>query len=61
MLRRMKRIDRSRAEFYDVIASRTWGDKAAYHLCVNTTDVSIKTLIPAVAQYYRLWCEGVTL
>ena len=55
MLRQIRRIDKSRADFYDVIASHPWGDKAAYHLCVNTTGVSIKTLIPAIAQYYRLW------
>lgn len=55
MIRQMKRIDKARAEFYDVIASHQWGDKAAYHLCVNTTGVVIKELIPAIAHYYRLW------
>ena len=57
IIRRMRRIDKSRAEFHDVIASKPWGDMSAYHLCVNTTGVEIKKLIPAVAQYYRLWCE----
>ena len=55
MIRQMKRIDRSRAEFHDIIASQAWGDKAAYHLCINTTDVVIKEIVPAIAQYYRLW------
>ena len=55
MLRQMKRIDRSRAEFHDIIATHPWGERQAYHLCVNTTGVSIRDLIPAVAEYYRLW------
>ena len=55
MLRQMKRIDRSRAEFNDIIATHPWGERQAYHLCVNTTGVSIRDLIPAVAEYYRLW------
>ena len=55
MLRQMKRIDRSRAEFHDIIATQPWGERQAYHLCVNTTGVSIRDLIPAVAEYYRLW------
>ena len=58
MLRQMKRIDRSRAEFYDIIASHPWGERQAYHLCINTTGVRIRELIPAVAEYYRLWCRG---
>ena len=55
MLRQMKRIDRSRAEFHDIIATHPWGERQAYHLCVNTTGVSIRDLTPAVAEYYRLW------
>ena len=55
MLRQMKRIDCSRAEFHDIIATHPWGERQAYHLCVNTTGVSIRDLIPAVAEYYRLW------
>ena len=58
MLRQMKRIDRSRAEFHDIIASHPWGEREAYHLCINTTGVRIRELIPAVAEYYRLWRIG---
>ena len=54
-LRQMERIGRSRAECHDIIATHPWGERQAYHLCVNTTGVSIRDLIPAVAEYYRLW------
>ena len=55
ILRHMKRIDRRRAEYHDIISSTVWGQKESYHLCINTTDVEIKKVIPAVAAFYRLW------
>ncbi len=55
LLREMKRIDKTRAEYHDVIAAYAWGDKRGYHLCVNTTGAEIKAIVPAVAEYYRRW------
>ena len=55
LLREMKRIDKTRAECHDIIAPYTWGDKGGYHLCVNTTGIEIKAVVPAVAEYYRCW------
>ncbi len=60
MLRQMKHIDRSRAEYHDIISSRTWGQMESYHLCVDTTDIEIKKVIPAIANYYRLWLAART-
>ena len=53
MLRAMKRIDKARAEFHDIISEYKWGDKEGYDLCVNTTGLEIKKVIPALAEYYR--------
>ena len=58
ILRQMKRIDRRRAEFHDIISPRPWGDKESYDLCVNTTGTEIKAVVPAVAEYYRLWAAA---
>lgn len=58
IIRQMKRIDRSRAEYHDIISSRVWGQKESYHLCINTTDTEIKTVIPAIAAYYNAWLLG---
>ena len=53
MLRAMKRIDKARAEFHDIISEYKWGDKEGYDLCINTTGLEIKKVIPALAEYYR--------
>ena len=57
ILHEMKRIDRSHAFFHDTISDNQWGDKTAYDLCINTSKTVIKSVIPAIAAYYRLWAE----
>ena len=61
MQRWMKRIDKARAEYHDIISTYSWGDKAGYHLCVNTTGLNLATLAPAIANYYRLWEQAAHL
>lgn len=52
MLRAMKRIDKARAEFHDIISEYKWGEKESYDLCINTTGLEIRQIIPALADYY---------
>ena len=53
ILRQMKKIDKARAEYHDIISPTLWGQMMSYHLCVNTTGIEIKSIIPAVAEYCR--------
>lgn len=55
MARRIKKIDTERARYHELFSDTPWGKKESYHLCVNTTDVSIKALVPALAEYVRIW------
>lgn len=57
MERRIKRIDAERARYHDLFSHTDWGRKEGYHLCVNTTDIEIKTMIPSLAQYIRCWFD----
>ena len=58
ILRRMKQIDKRRADFHDIISPRPWGEMESYDLCVNTTGTEIKAVVPAVAEYFRLWAAA---
>ena len=40
--KRITAIDKARARYYGSYTGQTWGDKLNYHLCVNTTEHSIK-------------------
>ena len=57
MERRIKKIDADRKRYHGLISDIPWGDKRGYHLCVNTTDREIRTLVPVVATYIKLWFE----
>lgn len=50
-IKKIKRIDKNRAKHREVISSVKWGDKEAYHLCVNTTHMEPRDIAPMVAEY----------
>ena len=51
MLRRFKEIDGGRRKLHDLLSIHRWGDKAGYDLMLNTTNINIKAVIPALAEY----------
>ena len=51
LVRKMKQIDKVRAQTREIIGGPAWGQRDAYHLMVNTSGWNIKELIPAVAQF----------
>lgn len=53
MLKMFKEIDGGRKKLHDLLGTHPWGDKAGYDLMLNTTNVSIKEIIPALAEYIR--------
>lgn len=57
MERQIKKIDADRKRYHAIISDIPWGDRRGYHLCLNTTDRNIKTMVPVVADYIRLWLE----
>lgn len=57
MLKKMKQIDRERVAYRELFTEKEWGKKESYHLCINTSDREIKTLVPAIADYIRFWFE----
>lgn len=57
MLRKMKQIDKERASYRELFAETKWGQKESYHLCVNTSGREIKTLVPAIGEYAKIWFQ----
>ena len=53
--RKIRQIDKGRADNYALVSALRWGDKKGYHLCVNTTDMNIKNIVPPLAEYARQW------
>ena len=42
--KRIREVDRERAQYYRFYTGQTWGDRTNYDLCVNTTDIPIPKL-----------------
>lgn len=57
LLRKMKQIDKVRAQTREILSGAPWGQRDAYHLTVNTTEWNIKELTPVVADFARRWFE----
>lgn len=53
--RKMRDIDKGRAQLREIIGGGRWGEPGAYHLTVNTTDWNIKDLAEAVAKFTQVW------
>ena len=55
LARKIKKIDRMRANTRTVLSGQGWGERHDYHLTVNTTDWQIKELAKSVAQMADDW------
>lgn len=53
---KIKAIDKSRADKHDMVSSvYPWGDKRGYDLCINTSAMAIKNIIPAMKHFVTNW------
>ena len=55
--RKIWEVDKERAkhrEFYTGMRGKTHSD---YHLCVNTSSIEIKKIVPVLAEYIKMWFE----
>ncbi|MCM1184494.1 MAG: cytidylate kinase-like family protein [Roseburia sp.] len=57
MARRMKMIDKSRSASHDLLSNYHWGDRRAYELCVNTTDIEIPEIVSPLAMLIKQYFE----
>ncbi len=55
LLKKIKETEKKRERYYRAFTERTWGGKENYHLCVNTSGKEIKDLVPAAAEFCKVW------
>ena len=56
--KKIKTIDKNRKSFNSLISNMEWGSKENYDLCINTSNVEIKSIIPSLAEYIENWFGG---
>lgn len=57
MERKIRAIDKGRAQARQIVTDIPWGDRTAYHLTVNTAEWDIKELAPMIAGIANCWFE----
>ena len=55
--KKIRRVDKNRANTREILSSSAWGQRDAYHMIVNTTGWDIKELAPAVAAFAVRWFD----
>lgn len=57
MVKKIKRIDKSRKKYYDILSNQSWGIKENYDLCINTSNIIIEDIITPLVGYINNWFE----
>ncbi len=55
LVKKIKQVDAGRSRQRKIIADSEWGQKETYHLCINTTDMDIKSLVPPLASFVKCY------
>lgn len=55
LIRKMRQIDKIRAQTREILSGSSWGQRDAYHVTINTSDWNIKDIAPAVAELANRW------
>lgn len=55
--RQIRRIDKQRSKTHSLLCPYPWGDVRGYDLCINTSTVIIKEMIPSICAYAKKWFE----
>lgn len=56
--RKIRQIDKNRAECHAFVSDTRWGDKKGYQLCVNTSGMEIKQLAEVTAEFAKTYFRG---
>ena len=55
--KKIRQIDEGRARHQRLFTDKKWGARENYHLCINTTGLEIKSIVPAVRDYALTWFD----
>ena len=55
--KKIRQIDAGRARHQKLLTDRKWGAPEGYDLCINTTDLEIKKIIPGLKEMALCWFE----
>ncbi|MBQ7336755.1 MAG: cytidylate kinase-like family protein [Clostridia bacterium] len=51
--KKIRRVDKNRAKYYQYYTGHTWGNRSNYDLCVNTSAISVKECAEMLAEMLK--------
>ena len=55
--RKIREVDRERTKHREFYTGAKGNIRSNYHLCINTSDIEIKKIVPVVAEYIKIWFQ----
>ena len=55
--RKIQEVDRERTKHREYYTGAKGNIRSNYHLCINTSDIEIKKIVPVVAEYIKIWFQ----
>lgn len=55
LTKKIKEVDKNRDRFYSLLSNKKWGQKENYDLCLNTSNLQIKSIIKPLSAYIENW------
>ena len=55
--KKINQIDKNRSKTHSILSPYKWGDRRGYELCINTTAITIKDVVPSLSAYAEKWFE----
>lgn len=55
--RKIREVDRERTKHREFYIGTKENIRSNYHLCINTSDIEIKKIVPVVAEYIKIWFQ----
>ena len=55
--RKIREVDRERTKHREFYTGAKGNIRSNYHLCINTSGIEIKKIVPVVAEYIKVWFE----
>lgn len=55
--RKIREVDKERAKHREFYISAKENARSNYHLCINTSSIEIKKIVPVLAEYIKVWFE----
>ncbi len=53
--RKIREVDRERTKHREFYTGTNGNIRSNYHLCINTSDIEIKKIVPVLAEYIKVW------